>query len=380
MFCARLFVTRTITTGRRLSLFRAYRQPVTIALDDGLRSITPGGRQHRQTLAPTAIFHSYKLHTTWLQAGTPTFSTAGNLQFQSKSTSQFDKRPPQSPDISMLSPELQKQWHVDRNMHLGTIKVKPHSKIPTVWNHCPVGQPHVWIATVQSRTRGTKCPYCSKKQICLHNSLATIAPDVAQYWNHSKNVKSPDQVLAGSSFPAEWRCPACKYEWQTPIGRRVREGSGCPQCSLASRVMHSHPTFAEAQPAELAQWDHKRNEAEGFYPHLVTLGSCKQVHWICSCCPKGQPHRWTAPPYNRVRNGRGCAVCSGRQACACNALESSFPSLAAEFDTDKNGFAPSEVTAGSDKEVWWRNAKRGSWRQAVHVRTARRIPLSAEKV
>ncbi|KAL3143851.1 hypothetical protein ABBQ32_003673 [Trebouxia sp. C0010 RCD-2024] len=95
------------------------------------------------------------------------------------------------------------------------------------------------------------------------NTLGTIAPDVARYWNHSKNVKSPEQVSASSTFTAEWRCPACKYEWQTPIGRRVCVGSGCPKCSLASRVMHSHPTFAEADPAELAQWDHERNAAEG---------------------------------------------------------------------------------------------------------------------
>ncbi|KAL3144687.1 hypothetical protein ABBQ38_001814 [Trebouxia sp. C0009 RCD-2024] len=133
--------------------------------------------------------------------------------------------------------------------------------------------------------------------------------------------------------------------------------------------MHPQPTFAEAQPAELAEWDHERNEAEGFYPHEVTLGSGKLVHWVCSCCPKGQPHRWTAPPFSRVHNGKGCAVCAGMQACVCNSLESLFQSLAAEFDTDKNGFAPSEVTAGSDKQVWWRNANRGSWRQSVNHRT-----------
>ena len=260
--------------------------------------------------------------------------------------------------------------------------MKPYSHIKAVWwcDHCPAGQPHVWTAEVHSRTQGTKCPYCVNNQVCMHNSLATIAPDVARYWNHSKNVKSPQQVLAGTSFRAEWKCPACNHEWQAPIANRVRVRSGCPKCSVARRVRNSQLTFAQAQPAELAEWDHERNEAEGFYPHLITLGSAKKVHWICSRCPRGQPHRWTAPPYVRIGKGSGCAVCAGKQACVCNSLESLFPSVAAEFDVDKNGFAPSEITAWSNKEVYWRNANRGTWRQAVDVRTDRRWQRIAKQV
>ena len=77
-------------------------------------------------------------------------------------------------------------------------------------------------------------------------------------------------------------------------------------------------------------------------------------------------------PNNRIGQGAGCAVCAGRQACVCNSLESLFPLVAAEFDSDKSGFAPSNLTAHSNKKVWWRNAKRGSWRQSVDGRTDRR--------
>ena len=57
--------------------------------------------------------------------------------------------------------------------------------------------------------------------VCLHNSLATVAPDVAQYWNHSKNEKAPQQVLAGSRLRSEWKCPTCEWEWQALIAGRV---------------------------------------------------------------------------------------------------------------------------------------------------------------
>ncbi|KAL3144767.1 hypothetical protein ABBQ38_001882 [Trebouxia sp. C0009 RCD-2024] len=286
-------------------------------------------------------------------------------------TDKPDGTPPVSPDISMLSPDLQHQWHVDSNRHLGAIKLKPQSNIKAVWHcdKCPAGQPHVWTAVGADRTRGSQCPYCSNKRVCLHNSLATIAPETAEYWNHSKNETAPEQVVAGSRSRAEWKCPACQYEWKSQIFKRVRTGSGCPKCSRQNRKHTSQPTFAEAQPACLAEWDHERNEADGFYPHKVTLGSGKLVHWICSRCPRGQPHRWTARASSRVGQGDGCAVCAGQQACACNSLESLCPSIAAEFDFDANGFAPSEVTAQSRKKVWWRTAERGGWRQHVQART-----------
>ena len=97
------------------------------------------------------------------------------------------------------------------------------------------------------------------------------------------------------------------------------------------------------------------------------------LHWICSCCPRGQPHRWTATPHCRIGLDRGCPVCAGRQACVCNSLASLLPSVAAELDVEKNGFLPADITASSNKKVWWRNAKRGSWAQAVDHRTMHAI-------
>ena len=271
----------------------------------------------------------------------------------------------------MLSKELQEQWHVNANERLGPGKVTPGSGIMAVWqcNECPAGQPHVWKATVGSRTRGARCPYCSNRRVCLHNSLATVAPDATQYWHHSKNEKAPEQVLAGSSFRAEWKCPTCQWEWQAPVALRVLRKAGCPKCSQALVVKQRHPTFAVAQPPELDEWDYERNNTEGFYLNDTTLGSHRLVHWICSQCPRGQPHRWRAPPYSRVGHGTGCAVCVGMQSCVCNSLESLFPSVAAELDVDRNGFAASEVTAQTHQKVWWRNTQRGSWRQAVDART-----------
>ncbi|KAL3150115.1 hypothetical protein ABBQ38_013454 [Trebouxia sp. C0009 RCD-2024] len=334
-------------------------------------------KQSRRWAPRTAGTDSYKLHARSIHKGAHTFIKLGLSQCQATAepSSQSDNGSPGSPDISLLSPELQQQWHVERNMHLGTIKVKPQSNIKAVWqcDKCPAGQPHIWTVSVANRRASTQCPYCSNRRVCLHNSLATVAPEACRYWNYAKNEKAPDQVLAGSNSRAEWQCPDCNWAWRAIIKSRVRKNSGCRKCSARNRTQQPQPTFAEAQPPELAQWNHERNDAEGFFPHNVTLGSDKQVHWICSCCPRGQPHRWTARPNDRVSKGQGCPMCDGKHVCRCNSLESLCPSIAAEFDVDKNGFAPAEVVARSHERVWWRNAKRGSWRQSLNSRTDRRL-------
>ena len=189
-----------------------------------------------------------------VKPGLPCF--AADLQYEATvcKPAQPDDKPLGSPDISTLRPELQQQWAAESNMHLGAITVKPQSHLNVVWqcDNCPAGQPHIWTAHVHNRTRrSTQCPYCSNRLVCLHNSLATIAPDAAQYWNHSKNKVSPEQMFAGSHLRAEWKCPACSWEWRAPVVRCTHARSGCPKCSQQSQSQH--PTFAEAQPAELAE-------------------------------------------------------------------------------------------------------------------------------
>ena len=77
----------------------------------------------------------------------------------------------------------------------------------------------------------------------------------------------------------------------------------------------------------------------GLWSHFRLCHGCKQV----------LPISQTAPPDSRIGMGSGCAVCAGWQTCVCNSLGSLFPSIAAELDVDKNGFGPSEITAGSGK-------------------------------
>ena len=68
-------------------------------------------------------------------------------------------------DLATVNPELASQWHPTRNGLLNPTDIVAGS-CKKIWWRCPYG--HEWIAEVDSRNRGTGCPYCknrtSKKQ------------------------------------------------------------------------------------------------------------------------------------------------------------------------------------------------------------------------
>ncbi len=284
---------------------------------------------------------------------------------------------PGLPDISELSPQLQQEWHPDNNLVLGGIKIKPYSDQKVMWScpNCPAGHPHIWKTTVYSRTGGTKCPYCQGKTVCQHNSLATKAPRQIQYWNHDKNAKTPEHMLAGSKLRAEWMCPTCSYKWQARVAQRVLNDSGCPRCSnKAIQRKTKQPTYEAVHHPLLLEWDYERNAADGIHPNNTTLGSDKLVHWDCQKCPKGQLHKYRMRSANRAgTQASKCPYCAGRQVCKCNSLKTHFPMIASEWDFARNDLTPAQVTSRSDQLVWWENPVRGSWMQTINGRTDPRL-------
>ena len=273
------------------------------------------------------------------------------------------------PNISSLDLTLQHQWDFAANAHLRNIVIKPHSNKKVWWlcDQCPDGHPHSWSTAVRNMSNGSGCPQCSGRKVCKHNSLATKAAWAAAQWDYEANDGTPETVVAHSSHTAHWLCDACNHKWSARVGARVSQKNGCPQCAKF-KAWTKRPTFAN-HPL-LAEWDHRRNTANGHSPGSTTLGSNKQIFWLCNKCPAGQPHSWSAPPYSRTdRYQRGCPVCAGKVACRCNSLQALHPSIAAEWDYSKNQCQPSDYTARSNQLVWWSSPQRGSWQQYIDSRT-----------
>ncbi len=285
----------------------------------------------------------------------------------------------QGPDISLLDPALQKQWDHVANAHLGNILITRHSGRKVVWtcDQCPDGHLHSWSARVGNRTRGTGCPQCRGRTVCKHNSLATKAPLVAAQWDYEANDGTPDDVVAQSSHPVGWHCDVCGCKWEaTPDAWAGSTGTGCPQCARDRhrKTWQQHPTLAECKHDVLAEWDHQRNKTLGNFPNSTKVKSNKQIFWLCTKCPAGQQHSWSARPTDRTgRRKTGCPFCAGQAACNCNSLEALYPDVAAEWDYSKNTGQPSDYTAKSNKVVWWCTTQRGSWQQTIDTRTDQRL-------
>ena len=139
-------------------------------------------------------------------------------------------------------------------------------------------------------------------------------------------------------------------------------------------VIEPHPirstSFAKAYP-ELAQmWDYKRNC--GFGPEDFSYGSQVEA-WFK--CPKGKDHRFQKALCSigrAMRSGAapmGCGFCYGQRPSVTNNLKYRFPSIAKEWMTKKNGFAPDQISYGSSKIVWWRCPKGHQYQASIASRT-----------
>jgi predicted secreted protein len=183
--------------------------------------------------------------------------------------------------------------------------------------------------------------------MAVANGLAITHPDLAAEWHPAKNGDlTPFDVVAGTGKKIWWKCPKGRdHEWRASGHNRVG-GTGCPACAGQQvSVTNSLANY----PALAAQWHPTKNG--DLTPNDVTARSDKTVWWMC---PLGPDHEWQTSCGSRTNLGSGCPFCTGRRACAANNMAITHPVLAAQWHPTKNGgLLPTEVVAGTGKQIWW---------------------------
>lgn len=192
---------------------------------------------------------------------------------------------------------------------------------------------HIWSDSVNHRTSGRGCPYCSRNRVMPgETDLITKFPDIAM------ELVNPDNkfLAAHSNKKVSWRCQK-GHIWRTSVSQRSgKHGTGCPVCSNKI-VLTGFNDLATTNP-ELAA------EADGWDPSTLTAYSNKKVGWKCS-----NGHEWKTIVGNRSK-GKGCPFCSNRIVLAgYNDLATVNPELAAQA----YGWDTSTLTTGSHKKVAW---------------------------
>lgn len=114
-------------------------------------------------------------------------------------------------------------------------------------------------------------------------------------------------------------------------------------------------------PHLLEEFDAERNAP--LTPDTVFAKSRRRVWWRC-----GRGHGWEASLDIRA-NGTGCPYCAGKRPLVGeNDLAARHPALAAEWSARNGALRPQDVTAGSNKKVWWRCASGHEWQATVYTR------------
>ena len=179
----------------------------------------------------------------------------------------------------------------------------------------------------------------------VEKSLASVNPELAKEWHPTKNSISPKQIAANSNFYAWW-LGKCGHEWPAYVYSR-NAGCGCPICR-GLRVKPGFNDLESLHPEIAKEWNYEKNSK---LPSEIAAKSGETVWWTCKL-----GHDYPAKPINRVVKKQGCPYCSHRKLLiGFNDLKSTHPTLADEWDYEKNGEKrPENYMAGSKEKPWWK--------------------------
>lgn len=141
---------------------------------------------------------------------------------------------------------------------------------------------------------------------------------------------------------------------------RVNNNSGCPYCS-GRFAIKGETDLATVNSILAKEWHPTKNG--DLKSEEVTAKSHKKIWWQC-----GKGHEWNASISSR--NINGCPYCSGKRAIKGETdLATINPILAKEWNHTKNGkLVPEEVTANSNKKIWWQCERGHEWRAMINMR------------
>ena len=330
-------------------------------------------------------------------------------------------------DLDTLYPELMEEWDYSKNDNVDPTKVGRGSECK-VWWKCERG--HSWQAIISNRVKGVGCPMCSKGQRISFAEKAILYYVRKVFENVEENYRTqwlgkseldiyiPELNIAIEYDGAEWHKKEEKdrrkdelcFEHGITLIRIREEGAPLykslalkyyvtddsveeiekaiayvyeicrerekellfPVVDLQKEKEHIYAmvyqsridnSLAENFPELLAEWDYEKNG--DLKPSAVFSKSKIKVWWKCSL-----GHSWQAVVHTRS-NGCGCPVCSGKKVLVgYNDLATIRPDIAVEWNEARNEISPCEVTASSNKKVWWKCICGQEWEAKINSRTS----------
>lgn len=266
-------------------------------------------------------------------------------------------------NLAIINPQLAKEWQSLKNLPL-TIKTITPKSSKKVWWKCKKG--HEWEATVNNRSKGKGCPFCSGRYASKKNNLAMQTPGLTKEWHPTKNGDlRPEEVTPRANKKVWWICSK-GHEWKALISSRSN-GVGCPYC--AGKKICSDNCLLTVNVGLASEWHPTKNGR--LSPKDVFPNSHRKIWWLCK-----NRHEWKTSVASRNHRGRGCPYCTNQRVNSENCLGKINPKLSKEWHPTKNkALTPDDVTPGTGKKVWWCCKKGHEWLATVKSRNnGRRCP------
>lgn len=193
-------------------------------------------------------------------------------------------------------------------------------------------------------------------------------------WDYVKNEKKFSECTKGCHYKAWWthicKCGE-KHEWQQVFKSRVA-GRNCPYCANVPKKLCKCKSLEYLYPEVAKEWHPTKNIKK---PNEVFSQGSLKAWWLCNKSKCEHKHEWQAGIHERTSLGQGCPKCSNRSICICYSLYMLFPEIAKEWHPTKNkilenkGVNIKNVTAKSNKNIWWLCPKGHEWQSNIADRT-----------
>ncbi len=118
-------------------------------------------------------------------------------------------------NFAVIFPEAAASWDFVLNDLLPT-EIHPRTE-SKYWFRCTVYN-ELYEQSMLVISRGSGCPYCTNKKVCLGNSLLSTHSLLCQDWDFDENYKYPTEVTAGMPEIVSW---ICKYKEEHPYKQTI---------------------------------------------------------------------------------------------------------------------------------------------------------------
>lgn len=179
------------------------------------------------------------------------------------------------------------------------------------------------------------------------------------------------KLYVNSSKVLNWKCEN-GHTFKEKVNLMYGRKNKCFYCT-GRQVWSGENDLQSCFPVISKEFDVEKN---GITPDKISPKDTKKYWWTC----ENNHPSFLQSVIHRVNRQTKCPYCAGRKVLTGEDLETLFPDIAQEWDTEKNdGVLPNEISPYTYNSYWWICPKGHSYKKKVIQRTKYHKPIDCTK-